>query len=130
MLIPNYLGEVERNEGWLHPLGTPIPTPSLFPPPQNQSEFSLKRLPHWHHQSQVREWQGAEVSPICKALFCQQNLGNSYWLFLEDIFWNFSSIRLKFDLDIDLSVLTIQHATGHFSASLTPTSHEFSPCWF
>lgn len=44
MFIPDNLGEVEWNEGWLHPLETPIPTPSLFPRPQNQSKFSLRRL--------------------------------------------------------------------------------------
>lgn len=42
MLIPDKLGDAERNESWLLPLETPIPTPFLFPLIQNCSKFSLK----------------------------------------------------------------------------------------
>lgn len=90
---------------------------------------TLHFLPHWHPQSQVREVARSRSEPgLCKALFCQQNLGNSYWL-LKDIFRNFSPTKLKFDLDIDLSAPTIHQASGHFRYTWAPAGHKLSSCW-
>ena len=97
-----------------HSHSFPLPTASeslhIFSEETGRDK-SLYFLSHGHHQSQVREVAKSGSPPSLQSTI----LGNSYWLLLKDIFWNFHSTRLKFDLDIGLSASTIQEATRHFS---------------
>lgn len=92
-----------------------------------EKQIPFTSYPNGIIKAKLEKWQGAEVSAICKALFCQQNLGDSYWLLLKDIFWNFSPIRLKFALDVHLSASTAQQASGLFSGMLM---FQLSLWWF
>lgn len=112
MLIPDNLGEVERNEGWLHPLETPTPTPSLFPLPQNQSKFSLRRLaeenpfyflPHWHHQSQVRSGKEQKWAQPTKHSFVSKTWETPTGYFLRI----FSGTSAQLDLNLTLTLTSL-----------------------
>lgn len=83
-----------------------------------EKQIPFTSYPNGIIKAKLGKCQGEDVSPIRKALFCQQNLGDSYWLLLKDIFWNFSPTRLKFALDVDLSASTTQQASGLFPGML------------